>query len=493
MKRLSLILTFISVCAITMAQTLAIGQYNIRYASASDAKNGNGWQVRGEKIAQFINHELWDVFGLQEVLHTQLLDLKKNLNDYAYVGVGRDDGDKKGEFSPIFYKKSRIHCHKSGTFWLSETPEVVGSKGWDAALPRICTWALLEDRNTKWRFWMFNLHLDHIGIEAREKSAMLVLQKIQEFCGNDPFILTGDFNVDQNSPVYQSLVQSQKLIDTYEKAKYKMAENGTFNAFNVNTKTTGRIDHIFVSPTFKVHTFGIQTPMYWNVGEKETTTHQYSDHYPVSATVELPQLKASKDWAQYGVYEKINEQTKEAKVVFMGNSITYNWYRFHKEFFEKNPGYVCRGISGQVTAQMLARFRTDVIDLKPETVVILAGTNDIAMNQGYVSIDHIFENIVSMAELARFNKINVVLCSVLPADRYNWSWEISTERAIKSIQELNEKLKAYADREGIPYADFYTKMADTNQALIKDYQQDPVHPNLAGYRVMEEIIEKILK
>jgi lysophospholipase L1-like esterase len=254
-----------------------------------------------------------------------------------------------------------------------------------------------------------------------------------------------------------------------------------------------------VSPRFAVHKYGVLTHNYWRAmagadgAGGKVVARLLSDHYPVVAELELPRLRAPQDWAQYGVYDKSNAEVKKAKVVFMGNSITWNWKRFHPEFFSENEGYVCRGISGQVTAQMLARFRADVINLRPEKVVILAGTNDIAMNQGYVSLDHIFENIVSMAELARFNKINVVLCSVLPTDRYNWSWEISTEKAIKSIQELNEKLKAYADREGIPYADFYTKMADTNQALIKDYQQDPVHPNLAGYRVMEEIIEKILK
>ncbi|MBO5698865.1 MAG: endonuclease/exonuclease/phosphatase family protein [Bacteroidaceae bacterium] len=493
MKRLSIIIVFLSVCAIAMAQTLAIGQYNIRNANANDAKNGNGWQVRGEKIAHFINHESWDVFGLQEVLHQQIIDLKKGLSDYAYVGVARNDGAQKGEYAPIFYKKKRIHCHQSGTFWLSETPDVVGSKGWDAALPRICTWALLEDRTTKWRFWMFNLHLDHIGVEAREKSVDLVLQKIEAMCGDAPFILTGDFNVDQNSAAYQSLVQSEKIVDTYEKAKYKMAENGTFNSFNVNHKTEGRIDYIFVSKQFYVHTFGIQTPMYWRTENNETTTHQYSDHYPLSATLELPLLRAPKDWAQYGVYEKANTQTADAKVVFMGNSITSNWYKFHKEFFESNAGFVCRGISGQVTAQMLARFRTDVINLKPETVVILAGTNDLAMNQGYVSIEHIFENIVSMAELARYNKINVVLCSVLPADIFRWSWEVSSEKVISSIKELNAKIKAYADQQGIPYADYYSAMVDENQALKRDFQKDPVHPNLAGYHVMEQIICDILK
>ena len=115
------------------------------------------------------------------------------------------------------------------------------------------------------------------------------------------------------------------------------------------------------------------------------------------------------------------------------------------------------------------------------------------MNQGYVSIEHIYENIVSMAELAKCNGIKVVLCSVLPADRYGWSWEIDRERAIESIKTLNEKLRTYSKKNKIQYADFYSAMVDENMALKKEYQEDAVHPNKAGYLVMEEIIQKILK
>ena len=493
MKRISLLITFLSIVLCISAQSINVGQYNIRYDNKNDAKNGNAWTERGPRIATFINHEAWDVVGLQEVLNHQLEDLRKTLPNYDYVGVGRDDGDKRGEYAPIFYKKSRIKCHKQGTFWLSETPEVIGSKGWDAALPRICTWALLEDKTTKWRFWMFNLHMDHVGQAARVESARLILDKIAEMCGDEPYILTGDFNVDQNTPVYTELTQSGKLIDTYHKAKHRMAENGTFNSFNPQSKVDGRIDHIFVSPRFTVHSYGLETPFYWACSEEKNEIRQYSDHYPISVSIELPRLRAPQDWAQYGNYEQSNQEVKKAKVVFMGNSITSNWYRFHKEFFENNKGYICRGISGQVTAQMLARFRSDVINLKPDTVVILAGTNDLAMNQGYVSIEHIFENIVSMTELALYNNIDVVLCSVLPADRFKWSWEIDTERAINSIKELNAKIKAYAKKQGLRYADYYTEMADENLALKKEYQQDPVHPNVAGYLVMERIIRQTLR
>ena len=498
MKRISVFLAFIVTVLCVTAQSLSIGSYNIRYANSNDAKNGNAWEERSPRITSLVNYEAWDVVGMQEVLHKQLEDLRQGLKEYDYVGVGRNDGATKGEFAPIFYKKSRIKCLEKGTFWLSETPEKVGSKGWDAALPRICTWAHLEDKTTKWKFWVFNLHLDHAGHAARVQSARLVLQKIAEMCGDAPFVVTGDFNVNQHSDVYAELINSEKLFDTYHKARHRMAENGTINGFDAQRYQDTRIDHIFVSKHFNVHRYGILTPFYWSkpAPDASNQAHQlrhYSDHFPVSTVLELPRLRAPQDWAQYRNYEKSNQEVKKARVIFMGNSITSNWYRFHKDFFEQHEGYLCRGISGQVTAQMLARFRSDVINLRPDTVVILAGTNDLAMNQGYVSIEHIFENIVSMAELAAHNGIEVVLCSVLPADRYNWSWEVSSQCVISSIQQLNTMLKTYAKKQGFRYADYYSEMVDDNFALKKEYQQDAVHPNLEGYLVMEKVIGEVLK
>jgi alpha-L-fucosidase len=142
---------------------------------------------------------------------------------------------------------------------------------------------------------------------------------------------------------------------------------------------------------------------------------------------------------------------------------------------------------------MLARFQSDVVNLSPKKVVILAGTNDIAMNKGYMSLDHIFENIVSMVQIAKANKIKVVLCSVLPAEKFRWSWEISTEEAVKSIRELNARIEEYAKANGIKFADYYSVMDDGKGGLKKEYQRDAVHPNLEGYYVMEEVIQKILK
>ncbi len=196
------------------------------------------------------------------------------------------------------------------------------------------------------------------------------------------------------------------------------------------------------------------------------------------------------DWAQFGKFEESNKQVSNPTVVFMGNSITEGWWNQDPNFFTTN-NYVSRGISGQVTSQMLVRFQSDVIQLKPKTVVILAGTNDIALNNGYISLQHIFENIVSMAELAKAHKIKVVLCSITPVHHYPWRKEVTT--VIQDIKTLNGMLQTYAKKNKIAYADYYSAMVDEREGMQKDYQKDEVHPNLAGYKIMEEVINKILK
>lgn len=480
----------------------------MRYDSSKDRENGYGWELRSKCIIDMVNYEGWDIIGAQELLHRQVVDLQKGLDGYDYIGVGRNDGVTKGEYAAIFYKTSRMKCLESGQFWLSETPEVPGSKGWDTSQCRICTWGRFEDKNTKWNFWVFNLHMDHRGVVARREGAKLVLSRIKEMCGDDPYILTGDFNVDQKNEIYSILMDSGMLKDAFHAAKHRMAETGSMNYFNPQYNTDCRIDHVFLSSKFKVHDYGLLTYSFWtpievtpemqadiDAGKEGVAVHQQrmiSDHYPVSVTVELPRLRAPQDWAQYSRYEKKNKDVKNPDVVLMGDSITEGWYRMHPEFFHEN-NYVGRGISGQVTAQMLARFRSDVINLHPKKVVILAGTNDIAMNQGYVSLDHIYENIVSMAELAKSNGIKVLIGSILPADHYGWSWELSGERTIKSISEMNDRLKAYAKKNRFTYVDYYSAMVDENKALKKEYQRDAVHPNLAGYEVMEKVLQSALK
>ena len=506
-KVLLFALLFIS--AVASAQTLRVGQYNIRNNKNNDWKVGDGWDTRAQKVYDLINYESWDVFGAQEVRHSQLEGLLANLDGYDYVGVGRNDGATKGEYAPIFYKKNNIRCLTKGHFWISETPDVVGSKGWDANQCRICTYGKFQHKATRSEFWVFNLHMDHKGVVARREGSKLVIAKIKEICGNQPFILTGDFNVDQKNEIYSILSSSGIMKDTFHEAKHRMAETGPMNYFKPEFNTDSRIDHIFVSNHFKVHNYGVLTYSYWtpieitpeiqadlDAGKEGVVQHRsrmLSDHYPVAATIEIPRSRRNQDWSQYGRYAAENEKEKEVKVVFMGNSITQNWRKYRPQFFTN--GYVCRGISGQVTTHMLARFRADVVNLKPETVVILAGTNDIAMNQGYISHEHILDNIISMTEIARYNKIKVVLCSVLPGEKYRWNPEMTSEECIAKIAQLNEMIKAYAMANGIPYADYYSVMVDDNKCLKKEYHEhgtDPIHPNEQGYVVMEEVIQKIL-
>lgn len=200
---------------------------------------------------------------------------------------------------------------------------------------------------------------------------------------------------------------------------------------------------------------------------------------------------AQKDWANFGRYEKANREVmKSADAVFMGNSITDGWYSNDPVFFQAN-NFLGRGISGQTTSEMLVRFRQDVINLKPKAVIILAGTNDIAENNGYISLENIMGNIVSMAELAKMNKIRVFLCSVLPVYKYPWKQGI-VEPAEK-IKKLNNMIKTYCEKNAATYVDYYTKLVDERGGLPEKYAADGVHPNNDCYKIMEDIVLRTLE
>lgn len=275
------------------AQGFTIGTYNLRYANRGDSLKGNGWGQRYPVMVNMIKFHGFDIFGTQEGLYPQLEDLVQHLPGYAYIGIGRDDGAHAGEHSAIFYNTEKFELLDKGNFWLSTITDRP-NKGWDAVLPRICSWGKFKEKKGKFTFYFFNLHMDHVGVKARSESARLILQKIKEFPSNTPVILTGDFNVDQTNEGYAVINTSGILKDAYELAPVKLANNGTFNNFSTDGKTDSRIDHIFVSDKFTVKRYGILLDTYRErkvdssgktivtAGGREVFSARVpSDHFPV--------------------------------------------------------------------------------------------------------------------------------------------------------------------------------------------------------------------
>ena len=196
-----------------------------------------------------------------------------------------------------------------------------------------------------------------------------------------------------------------------------------------------------------------------------------------------------KDWAKFERYQEKNAQvTSRPRAVFMGDSITDNWAKKDGDFFATN-NFIGRGISGQTTSHMLVRFRRDVIDLQPKYVVILAGTNDIAKNNGEISLENILGNIISMCELARAHKIKPILCSILPAAAYRWRPAV---KPAEDIVRLNAMIQRYAKENRIPYVDYHSVLKDDQGGLPMEHAADGVHPNLDCYKIMEKIILRYL-
>ena len=205
-------------------------------------------------------------------------------------------------------------------------------------------------------------------------------------------------------------------------------------------------------------------------------------------------MKMKNDWPNLARYHEANAKLGppapgEQRVVFMGNSITDSWIKVHPEFFKGRP-YIDRGISGQTTPQMLIRFRPDVIDLQPSVVVILAGTNDIAGNTGPSTLKMIQDNLASMAELAQYHHIKVILCSVLQV--YDYPWRPGLHPAEKIIT-LNKWIKKYAQEHGMIYLDYFSSLVDDRKGMKAEYSEDGVHPNLPGYKIMEALVEKAIR
>ena len=249
-------LLFISSCK-TKPLELNVMTFNIRLDVPSDSLNS--WQYRKENAAEMVRMNDVDILGMQEVLLNQMNDLKERLPQYTAIGVGREDGADKGEFSPIFYKKDRFSAIESGTFWVSETPELAGSKGWDASYIRVATWAILKEKATGKEIFAINTHLDNDGLIARKEGGNLLLKKAEELGKGLPIVLTGDFNDTPQSEAIKNITDASKtnhLLDSKTIALKASGTDWTFHNFGrLAENERPLIDYIFVSKQIKVQDY----------------------------------------------------------------------------------------------------------------------------------------------------------------------------------------------------------------------------------------------
>lgn len=245
--------------------------FNIRYDNPADSLNN--WQYRKERVCRFIEEKQLDIVGMQEVLHNQFQDLTAGLPAYGGIGVGRDDGDKAGEYAPLFYRKDKYEVLDSNTFWLAENPDSVGMMGWDAVCVRIATWAKFKEKATGKVFMAVNTHFDHVGEEARRQSALLIIRKIKEIVGDRPAVVTGDFNVTDDSDAYTTITTNEFVLkDAYKVAETTAGVGYTFHDFaRIPASDCDKIDFIFVTPNIQVRSSEIPV---------ETPDALLSDHNP---------------------------------------------------------------------------------------------------------------------------------------------------------------------------------------------------------------------
>ncbi len=256
------------------SQDLKVMTYNIRLSLESDKENS--WNNRKDDALALMSYYHPDYFGVQEAVPQQMIDIKTNLKDYDFVGVGRDDGKNQGEYSAIFYDKSKLDVLKSGTFWLSETPEKP-SKGWDAAYNRVCTYAFFKIKKTGKQFLAMNLHFDHVGDVARVNSAKLILEKIKKLNPkNVPLTLTGDFNLADDSEPIKIISKSLDNV-FYHSKKTHYGPKGTFTGFDINTIPQDRIDYIFVK--------GFDVLSNRTINDRRENLLYPSDHFPILAEI----------------------------------------------------------------------------------------------------------------------------------------------------------------------------------------------------------------
>lgn len=273
-------LVFVSAGVLTaglaQAAPLRVLTYNLRYITGGDTGE-KAWTARRDQAAELIQADRADIVGIQEGLPQMMNDLGARLDGYAVIGVGREDGINQGEYAAILVKTDRFRIQETGTFWLSDTPDIPNSCTWGNTVTRICTWAKLFDRESGKTFHFFNTHLDHASPEARKKGTALILSRMEG--KTEPMVLTGDFNALEEDSLHTAIKKSG-LVDAWRSVHVHtpLSESGTFNHFN-GAVDGGRIDYIYASPMLKVTESEI-------IRSSKNGVYP-SDHFPVRATLDL--------------------------------------------------------------------------------------------------------------------------------------------------------------------------------------------------------------
>ena len=263
-------------------EPVTVMSFNIRYGTANDGENH--WKNRREMLFDLLKEQNADLIGVQEALDAQLREIAVAVPVYATVGVGRDDGATRGEYAAILFRRDRFHVSDSGTFWFSDTPEVIASRSWGNTITRICTWARLVDRDGR-ALWHFNVHLDHISQPSRERSTQLLAERIAaRRRTNEPVIVTGDFNVGEANPAIHTLLRppdgkAAPFVDTFRVLHPDEKTVGTFSGFKFGEINGDKIDYVLVQPGTEVLSAAIL---------RTSRENRYpSDHFPVVARVRL--------------------------------------------------------------------------------------------------------------------------------------------------------------------------------------------------------------
>ncbi len=274
---LGCLLNLLTLTAYAQPLSVTVESFNVRYDNPDDGINA--WPNRQNMVREHILKLAPDVIGMQEVLSHQLNWLSSELADYRAIGVGRDDGKKQGEFVPILYNAQHLKLVQQDHFWLSETPNIPGSVGWGADLPRIVTWACFYKQ--KQAFYVFNAHFSHVSEQARRQSAHFLAAQIKQIAGNHPVILTGDFNAQPNEPAYQVLTKqaTQNLKDSALLISGTKPDT-TWNGFG-EAKQPARLDYVLISDPWHVKSYKTHRVIQQGV--------YISDHFPVSVILTLPQ------------------------------------------------------------------------------------------------------------------------------------------------------------------------------------------------------------